>query len=190
MRPSPAVPSRAAGLVFCAVALAALGGCAGAPPFATPPPLSSAVVADARIVSARARLECVTYARHETGIEIFGDAGTWWDRARGHYARGAAPRPGAVMVFAPYRGSLGHLAVVRRIVGPRVIVVDHADWLNDGNIHIGTPVADVSPKGDWSRVRVWYSPGVAWGLRSYAIDGFVYPSPLVADTLGASLDRG
>ena len=190
MRPSPAVPSRAAGLVFCAVALAALGGCAGAPPFAAPPPLSPSVVADARIVAAHSRLECVTYARHETGIEIFGDASTWWDRARGHYARGAAPRPGAVMVFAPYRGSPGHLAVVRRVVGPRVIVVDHADWLSDGNIHIGTPVADVSPKGDWSRVRVWYSPGVAWGLRNYAIEGFIYPSPLVADTLGASLDRG
>ena len=95
------------------------------------------------------------YARRESHIELSGDAWNWWDRAVGRYGRGATPQPGAVLVFKRYNGSPGHLAVVRHVVGPRHIVVDHADWLNDGNIHVATPVADVSPNGDWSQLRVW-----------------------------------
>jgi hypothetical protein len=73
--------------------------------------------------------------------------------------------------------------VVRRVVGSRLIVVDHANWLNDGNIHVATPVADVSPNGDWSQLRVWYATGIAWGTRVYGAYGFIYPAAAVADSM-------
>ena len=130
------------------------------------------------------------YARRESHIELSGDAWSWWDRAKGRYARGATPQPGAVLVFKRTSGSSGHLAVVRRVVGSRLIVVDHADWLNDGNIHVATPVADVSSKGDWSQLRVWYSPGIVWGTRVYGAYGFIYPDPPVAARMMPSEDRG
>jgi hypothetical protein len=88
-----------------------------------------------------------------------------------------------VLVFKRYHGSPGHLAVVRRVLSARVILVDHADWLNDGRIYLSMPVADVSPGGDWSELRVWYPPGAVWGLRVYGAYGFIYPPARVADTI-------
>jgi hypothetical protein len=187
----PTALARAAGRLFSALALGALAGCAGPSERAlAPPAVPSWAVAEAHVVSVRAGMECVTYARRQSNIELFGDAWTWWDEARGRYARGAAPRPGAVLVFKRYHGSPGHLAVVRRVIGPRLIVVDHADWLNDGKIYLAMPVADVSPGGDWSELRVWYPPGIAWGLRVYGAYGFIYPGSSVAATMGPSQDRG
>ena len=43
--------------------------------------------------------QCVPFARAASGIEIYGDAWTWWDQADGRYDRGHAPRSGAVIVF-------------------------------------------------------------------------------------------
>lgn len=124
-------------------------------------------------------LECVPYARKVSGIGIRGDAWTWWDQADGVFSRGRDPRPGAVMVInvEPKRG---HLAVVKRIDGPRRIVVDHANWLNRGRIHEDTPVVDVSEANDWSRVRVWYTPGKQLGITAYDVAGFIYPERIAA----------
>ena len=36
--------------------------------------------------------QCAQFARLFTGIQIFGDAGTWWDKAVGRYARGFTRR--------------------------------------------------------------------------------------------------
>ena len=36
-------------------------------------------------------LQCVPYARALTGVEIRGDAHTWWGQADGRYQRGTAP---------------------------------------------------------------------------------------------------
>jgi hypothetical protein len=172
-----------------AVLAAALSSCAAdraAPPAAQlslPLPLGEAVRA-ARILDAPGRLECVPYARRLSGIRIRGDAWTWWDSARGRYGRGRVPAPGSVLVFRRYRGSLGHVAVVRRVIGARLIVADHADWLNGGRIHKGTPIADLSAAGDWSEVRVWYTPGGHWGRRLYPAYGFIYPGRTVADSRG------
>ena len=65
----------------------------------------------------------------------------------------AAPRPqaGSVMVLHDYAGSdHGHVAVVKTLVSPREIRVDHANWLNDGSIYVNDPVMDVSQDNDWS----------------------------------------
>ena len=129
-----------------------------------------------RIVPVKAPLQCVPFARQLSGIEIRGDAWSWWDSAAGRYARGGRPQPGAVMVFsATRRVPLGHLAVVTRVLGPREVLVRHANWLNGGRIHLDTPVRDVSPGNDWSAVRVWYTPGQTLGARTYALSGFILP---------------
>ncbi len=128
-----------------------------------------------RIVTARTPLECVAYARRHVNISLRGAAWTWWQAAKGRYARGNRPQAGSVLVLKRRGRSLGHIAVVTRIVGPRAIIVDHANWLNRGRIHLATPVRDVSKNNDWSAVRVWYTPGRSWGRSVYPAYGFIYP---------------
>ena len=118
--------------------------------------------------------ECVTFARMFSGIQIFGDAATWWNKAAGAYSRGATPQAGSVLVFKP-NGVMGkgHVAVVTRIVNPREVIVDHANWQNRGEIDHNTPVLDVSVKNDWSKVRVWDINSAQWGVRVYKLSGFI-----------------
>ncbi|MGH6873354.1 MAG: CHAP domain-containing protein [Rhizomicrobium sp.] len=130
----------------------------------------------ARVETPGQPLECVPYARARSGIDIHGDASTWWDAAAGKYARGNAPRLGAVLVLTGYAGPhRGHLAVVIAMDSDREIRVDHANWLNDGAIYRDDPVVDVSPDNDWSEVRVWNERARAWGTRTYLVQGFIGP---------------
>lgn len=129
-----------------------------------------------RIVDGGRPVQCVAYARARSGLPIRGDAWTWWRAAEGRYGRSREPAVGTILVLERTRRlSRGHLAVVNRVLGPREIVVDHANWLNAGRIHLDTPVVDVSPGNDWSRVRVWYTPGGAYGSHVYAAAGFIHP---------------
>ncbi len=131
-----------------------------------------------RLIRMSARLQCVPYARAESGLDIRGDAKVWWEQAAGRYGRSKAPEAGAVIVMNGFNGAnRGHVAVVRRVVSTRKIVVDHANWLNQGEITVDVPVKDVSPKGDWSAVRVWHVPGGHWGKRIYTAKGFIVPNP-------------
>jgi hypothetical protein len=97
------------------------------------------------------------------------------------------------MVLHNYAGAKrGHLAVVREVVGPREIRVDHANWLNDGSVYVNDPVQDVSDDNDWSLVRVFNPKAGAWGSRLYPVQGFIgawgqEPRPdLTADKGGSS----
>ncbi len=153
-------------------------GGSSAAPDATALPEKPDIWRAARIVAGSTPLECVPYARQASGIEISGDAWTWWDQAAGRYGRGPAPQPGAVLAFRPAAKSSGHLAVVRQVVDARLIVVDHANWLSGGHIHESTPVRDISPGNDWSAVQVWYTPGQAWGSGTYPTHGFIYAKPV------------
>jgi surface antigen len=135
----------------------------------------------ARIVTPRKRLQCVPYARQISEVSIRGNASTWWSSAKGRYGRGGKPKVGSVLVLKRAgRLRYGHIAVVTRILGSREIVVDHANWLNRGRLHLGTPVQDVSANNDWSAVRVWYTPGKKYGIHSYPAHGFIYPEAPVA----------
>jgi surface antigen len=121
-------------------------------------------------------LQCVPYARSRSGINLYGDAGTWWDQAAGHFARNQQPALGAVMVLTGYAGpGRGHLAVVTAMVSEREIRVDHANWLNDGAVYLDDPVVDVSSNNDWSEVRVWNARSGSWGVRTYLVQGFIGP---------------
>ena len=119
-------------------------------------------------------LQCVPYARDHSGVKIHGDAYTWWDQAAGKYQRSSQPSAGAVMVLNNYAGpERGHVAVVRNLVGPREIRVDHANWLDDGSIYVNDPVEDVSSENDWSLVRVFNLKTGAWGGKVYPVQGFI-----------------
>ncbi|MGD0191865.1 MAG: CHAP domain-containing protein [Rhizomicrobium sp.] len=153
-----------------------LAACASTPAVYSPD--SSAPVSSARVETPATPLQCVPYARSRSGIPIYGDAGTWWDKAGGHYVRGSSPVLGSVMVLTGYAGpGRAHLAVVASQVSERIITVDHANWLDDGAIYRDDPVADVSPDNDWSEVRIYNARAQAWGVRTYLVKGFIGPGP-------------
>ncbi|QIG81173.1 CHAP domain-containing protein [Stakelama tenebrarum] len=120
--------------------------------------------------------QCVTFARSVSGIEIYGNARTWWGQAAGRYDRGNTPEIGSVMSFRPIpRMPLGHVAMVSRIVSDREVLLTHANWSRRGGVERDVRAIDVSPDNDWSQVRVWYAPIQALGGTTYPVNGFIYP---------------
>jgi surface antigen len=123
--------------------------------------------------------QCVPFARAASGVQIYGDAWTWWDQADGRYDRGSKPRIGAVIVFPKSdRLRLGHVAVVSRIVEKRVLMLTHANWsrLNGkrGHAEQDVTIFDVSPRNDWSQVKVWFRDTEGLGGTVYPVAGFIY----------------
>lgn len=126
--------------------------------------------------------ECVPFARAASGIQIYGDAWTWWDQAAGKYRRGDAPKVGAVMVFAKTsRLPLGHVAVISRVVTSHVVMVTHANWSRfdgeRGHAEQDVTLTDVSRDNDWSQVMVWYRDRDGLGSTTYPVYGFIYGTP-------------
>nr|WP_310532505.1 CHAP domain-containing protein [Novosphingobium sp.] len=124
-------------------------------------------------------LQCVPYARTVSGIQIYGDAHTWWGQAAGKYARGDRPKVGAVMAFKPYgRMELGHVAAVSQIIDSRTVLLRHANWslINGarGQIENDVRAVDVSEGNDWSKVRVWFAPIQGIGGTAWPVQGFIY----------------
>jgi surface antigen len=124
--------------------------------------------------------QCVPFARLVSGIQIFGDAYTWWRQALGRYETGFTPKAGAVLCFKPTeRMRLGHVAVVTQVLTDRIIQITHANWSpiegSRGKIERDVTLVDVSPAGDWSAVKVWYDPNRDLGGSTYPTYGFIYP---------------
>ena len=139
--------------------------------------------------------QCAQFARLFSGIQIFGDAGTWWDKALGKYARGFTPEAGSVLVFRPYGPmTRGHVAVVSQVLTDRIIQVTHANWslINGarGQVEKDVTVVDVSKAGDWSSVKVWYGPQGDLGRTVYPTFGFVYHAAADAGQRVASAVAG
>ncbi|HWF63355.1 MAG TPA: CHAP domain-containing protein [Rhizomicrobium sp.] len=175
-------------IIVLALVAAALAGCASVPAIyeSSLPPENTP---SAHFTTPSSPIQCVPYAREHSGVKIFGDAWTWWDRAAGKFPRESTPELGSVMVLAGYSGPRsGHVAVVRSVSNPREIRVDHANWLDDGAIYIDDPVADVSRANDWSEVRVWNIKTGAWGGRTYPVQGFIGPAQGETTDLIASSD--
>ena len=126
-------------------------------------------------------IQCVTFARADTGIELSGNANTWWYNAAGVYQRGARPEAGSVLNFRA-NGSMrmGHVAVVNQVVDGRTIEIDHANWGGPGAVRGGISrdiqVVDVSPNNDWSAVRVALGHSGEFG-SIYPTYGFIYNRP-------------
>jgi len=123
-------------------------------------------------------LSCVPYARSVSGVQIFGDAWTWWKRADGKYPKGQTPQKGSVLTLQKTKSlPLGHVAVVvATSQDSRKLWVDHANWGDNGDtrgkVHKRQPVLDVSKANDWSEVRFMNTLG-SFG-RVYAAHGFIY----------------
>ena len=129
--------------------------------------------------------QCVPFARLMSGIQIFGDAWTWWSQAAGKYQTGYVPKAGAVLCFRPNgKMRLGHVAVVSQVLTDRVIQITHANWsLIDGSrgkVERNVTVVDVSPNGDWSQVKVWNDPSHNLGTTVYPTYGFIYQDAATA----------
>lgn len=151
------------------IALAALGAAAALP------------------ASAVARIQCVAFARSASAVQLAGNARDWWGHADGVYARGNAPRKGAVLAFRATRAMpMGHVAVVSRVIDDRHVLLDHANWSRPGMVERGVMAVDVSEAGDWSQVRVWYAPTGSLGLRPSPAFGFIYPATETASAAQAT----
>jgi surface antigen len=129
-------------------------------------------------------MSCVPFARERSGLRISGHAWQWWHAAAGQYERSGAPQPGSVLVFQrTSRNPQGHVAVVSRVISAREIRVDHANWATGrarGQIARDQPVLDVSPRGDWSLVRVWYPPADDFGGTHFPTYGFIHGRRMMA----------
>lgn len=125
-------------------------------------------------------ISCVPFARELSGISLAGDAHAWWAAASGRYDRASAPAPGAVLVFQRTRSlPQGHVAVVLRQIGPREVLVTHANWGTGsakGRVAHNQRVVDVSRNNDWSSVRVWHPPTGTLGMTVYPAYGFILPA--------------
>lgn len=123
--------------------------------------------------------QCAPFARVFSGIQLFGDAYSWWRQAVGKYQEGNAPKEGAVLVFKAFGAMrVGHVATVTRVVSDRIIKVTHANWSRingvKGQVERDVTVVDASTKGDWSAVKVWFDPIKDIGIKAYPTYGFIY----------------
>lgn len=125
------------------------------------------------------RWQCVTFARSFSGIEIRGNAHTWWEQSAGRYHRSSRPEVGAVLVFKSFGTGgmrLGHVATISEVLNSREVLITHANWTGKGEVDTNVRAVDVSPSGDWSRVRVWYPPVNDLGRTAYPVFGFIHPN--------------
>jgi len=121
-------------------------------------------------------LQCVPFARENSGIELTGNANTWWNSAEGVYERGAKPEVGSILNFrSTGRMRMGHVAVVTNVIDSRKIEIDHANW-GRGRITRNMTVVDVSPGNDWTAVRVELGDTGDYG-SIYPTYGFIYDRP-------------
>lgn len=127
---------------------------------------------------AKTNEQCVPFARRASGIEIYGDAHTWWYKSDKSKRR-KRPKAGAVMVLSKTRRlSRGHLAVVKEIVNKREINVTHTNWGHNHDtrrvVYESMRVKDVSHAGDWSSAIFWNKHTNNFG-SPYKVSGFILP---------------
>ena len=135
-------------------------------------------------------IQCVAFARADSGIELSGNANTWWDHAAGLYERGSRPEAGSVLNFrANGVMRMGHVAVVNQVIDDRTIEIDHANWggpgAGRGSITRDISVVDVSPRNDWSAVRVELGHSGDYG-SIYPTFGFIYNRPDTGSMVAAN----
>ena len=110
---------------------------------------------------ARAGLSCVPFARSEFRHRRCRQRLAMVGQRGGYLCSRQRSRVGSVLTFRSNgRMRLGHVAVVSRVINPREIEIEHANWWGPGmhgGIARNIPVVDVSEANDWSAVarRTW-----------------------------------
>lgn len=139
--------------------------------------------------SRHAGISCAPFARELSGITLHGEADTWWRAASGRYRLASQPQVGAVLVLR--RGGRlpsGHVAVVSRLLAPRQLLVIQANWVPE-EVTEDQLVVDVSPRNDWTEVRMWWPFTNALGSYAYPAYGFILPpSPTTHEALRRAAD--
>lgn len=120
--------------------------------------------------------QCVPFARKVSGINIHGNAHTWWHKAKPENKL-SRPEIGAVMVLSKTRRlRLGHLAVVTEIISPTQINVTHTNWGKSRSqrhiVYESMRVKDVSRNNDWSSAVFWNPYTKSFG-SPYKVSGFI-----------------
>ena len=96
---------------------------------------------------------------------------------RGDMNRGGKPKVGSVLVLKRTgRNRYGHIAVVTRILGSREIIIDHANWLNRGRLHLGTPVREFRPTTIGRRCGSGIHPGISMACAATPLTASSIPS--------------
>jgi hypothetical protein len=139
-------------------------------------------------------ISCVPYARSVTGMEISGNGREWWHNAAGRYARGQRPEAGSILSFPGSGGmSRGHVAVVSRVLNPRIIEIDHANWggpgIPRGTVMRNIRVLDVSDDNSWTTVRVQTGWDSTTFGREYPTHGFIHNRPATSYAANEDLIR-
>lgn len=131
-----------------------------------------AAVEAAKANRPKGHLWCVPFARSVSGVNIRGNAKTWWSKAKGVYERGHMPKVGAVMAFSASRSMpQGHVGVVSKVISDREVLLDQANWERN-RVTQDQLAVDISPKNDWSMVRVANRAGSLG--RANPVSGFIY----------------
>lgn len=144
-----------------------LAACATQP---RPPPAPPATA-----LSRPSPRECAPFARDLTSVDLRGPAYLWWRESEGLYRHSQHPAIGALLVFRRTRRMPeGHVAVVSAVLSNREILVTQANWVHH-RAQTDQPVLDVSPRNDWTEVRVWWEPAGTFGRETYPTYGFILP---------------
>ena len=84
------------------------------------------------------------------------------------------------------------MAVVSQVLTDRIIQITHANWSpiegSRGKIEKDVTLVDVSPRGDWSAVKVWYDPNRDLGGSTYPTYGFIYPDAQARRVAGSGFN--
>ena len=73
-------------------------------------------------------------------------------------------------------------------MAPRQVLVIQANWVPD-ELTEDHLIIDVSPRNDWTEVRVWWPPTNQMGSATYPTHGFILPpAPATHDELRRAAD--
>ena len=79
--------------------------------------------------------------------------------------------------------------MVSQVLSARQILVTQANWVRH-RVTEDQPVTDVSPRNDWSVVRIWWPPAGAMGATDYPAYGFIRPDrPVTHQQITAAVAR-